>query len=194
MYDLDWDALDHPAADHGRGVVGLVLGTRVCAQRVARRLALWSASLACSGNFARWNGSDFLVTASDRIGNQLEVYSARIDASATLVEGPDVLRVMPVWETYGSPSAAMTPAGDLLMVYPLWAGNPYNAPRIQGELFDFGPPMPGDLDGDAVVGIIDFLMLLGAWGPCPPGDCPADLDGDGVVGIVDLLTLLANWS
>jgi len=139
-------------------------------------------------------GGDFLITASDRIGNELEVYSARIDASARLVEGPDVLRVMPVWETYGGSSAAMTPAGKLLMVYPLWAGNPYNAPRIQGELFDFGPPMPGDLDGDGVVGIIDFLMLLGAWGPCPPVNCPADLDGDGVVGIVDLLTLLANWS
>ncbi len=53
----------------------------------------------------------------------------------------------------------------------------------------------GDLNGDEVVDILDFLMLLAAWGscpePCPP--CPADLDGDCQVGIVDFLTLLENW-
>ena len=55
----------------------------------------------------------------------------------------------------------------------------------------------GDLDGDGVVGITDFLLLLGLWGPCPdpcPPSCDADLDGDCAVGIVDFLILLANWS
>jgi hypothetical protein len=27
---------------------------------------------------------------------------------------------------------------------------------------------PGDIDHDCIVGIHDFLMLLAAWGPCPP--------------------------
>ena len=49
----------------------------------------------------------------------------------------------------------------------------------------------GDLDGDGVVGIVDFLALLAAWGPNPGH--PADLDGDGVVGIVDFLALLGAW-
>ncbi len=56
--------------------------------------------------------------------------------------------------------------------------------------------VPGDLDGDGVVGITDFLALLAAWGSCPapcPPSCPADLDGDCTVGITDFLTLLANW-
>ncbi len=54
----------------------------------------------------------------------------------------------------------------------------------------------GDITGNGVVGINDFLLLLAAWGPCfgPPVACPADLDGDGTVGINDLLTLLAQWS
>ena len=39
---------------------------------------------------------------------------------------------------------------------------------------------------------MDFLGLLGLWGPCP-APCPADLDGDGVVGILDFLGVLANW-
>ena len=52
-------------------------------------------------------------------------------------------------------------------------------------------PCPWDLDGDGEVGIVDFLDLLGAWGPNPGH--PADFDGDGLVGITDFLELLGNW-
>ena len=62
------------------------------------------------------------------------------------------------------------------------------APQPSYEYFELG-----DLDGDGVVGIVDFLALLAIWGPCP-APCIADLDGDGMVGIVDFLGLLANWS
>jgi hypothetical protein len=54
----------------------------------------------------------------------------------------------------------------------------------------------GDLDGDGAVGILDFLALLAAWGPCPgpcPPFCPADVDFDCAVGITDFLALLGNW-
>ena len=55
--------------------------------------------------------------------------------------------------------------------------------------------IPADLDGDGLVGILDFLALLAAWGPCPgpPDPCLADIDGDGVVGIADFLYLLGVW-
>jgi hypothetical protein len=59
-----------------------------------------------------------------------------------------------------------------------------------------GPP-PGDIDGDGVVGVEDFLLLLEAWGPCPspcPPHCPADLDADCAVGVTDFLLMLANWT
>ena len=49
----------------------------------------------------------------------------------------------------------------------------------------------GDLNGDFIVGITDFLQLLGAWGPCD--GCLEDLDLDDVVGITDFLILLGNW-
>jgi hypothetical protein len=54
------------------------------------------------------------------------------------------------------------------------------------------PCTEGDLDGNNLVTIDDFLALLGDWGPC--GGCAADIDGDGEVGINDFLTLLGNWT
>lgn len=60
---------------------------------------------------------------------------------------------------------------------------------------DAPPPIPGDINGDGVVGITDFLQLLTLWGPCGNcNSCPADLDGDCTVGINDMLLLLANWT
>jgi predicted outer membrane repeat protein len=59
-----------------------------------------------------------------------------------------------------------------------------------------GNPFPvkfGDVDGDGIVGITDFLLLLGTWGSCVGDCCLADLDLDGNVGITDFLLMLANW-
>lgn len=53
-----------------------------------------------------------------------------------------------------------------------------------------------DLDGDGAVGIVDFLLLLISWGPCP-SPCPpygsGDVDGDCSVGLSDFAALLAGW-
>ena len=76
--------------------------------------------------------------------------------------------------------------------------NPVPPSRSAQASFDFtfGVSVLGDLDGDGTVGIIDFLILLASWGPCPqpcPPSCAADLDGDCTVGITDFLLLLAEW-
>ncbi|MHC4422766.1 MAG: hypothetical protein ACYS1E_19555, partial [Planctomycetota bacterium] len=58
------------------------------------------------------------------------------------------------------------------------------------------PPRPGDLDEDGVVGVLDFLILLAHWGPCPdpcPPHCLGDVDTDCTVSVTDFLILLANW-
>ena len=71
-----------------------------------------------------------------------------------------------------------------------------------GVLFDEGDPERffvveprggnfGDIDGDGIVGTLDLLLLLGAWGDNPGH--PADLNDDGNVGTRDLLILLGNW-
>ncbi len=51
---------------------------------------------------------------------------------------------------------------------------------------------PQDIDQDGTTGILDFLNLLAAWGPCA-GYCPQDIDGDGMIGITDFLALLGAW-
>ncbi len=55
--------------------------------------------------------------------------------------------------------------------------------------------VPGDLDGEGLVGDADLAILLRGWGPCPdpPAACPADLDGNGAVGTSDLVLLLSKW-
>ena len=54
---------------------------------------------------------------------------------------------------------------------------------------DFGTGR--DLDHDCRVGIVDFLILLAAWGE---SDSPADLNGDGTVGSLDFSILIDNWT
>ena len=51
-------------------------------------------------------------------------------------------------------------------------------------------PCPADTDGDGVVGIVDLLGLLAAWGTDDP---IYDIVPDGDVGILDFLALLAAW-
>jgi hypothetical protein len=68
---------------------------------------------------------------------------------------------------------------------------------IAQDLHYVADPLPatGDLDSDGVVGIIDFLSLLTAWGNCSVcANCPADLNDDCDVNVVDMLILLENWS
>ncbi|MCH8151544.1 MAG: hypothetical protein IH830_04120 [Planctomycetes bacterium] len=52
----------------------------------------------------------------------------------------------------------------------------------------------GDINQDGVVGILDLLLLLGAWTAFSETCCcPEDLDGDGDVDVIDLEILRANW-
>ena len=58
-------------------------------------------------------------------------------------------------------------------------------------VLDLEPIIPGDLNGDGVVGFPDLIALLSEWGLC--SGCPADLDGNGEVGFTDLVILLSNF-
>ncbi|MHC4785510.1 MAG: choice-of-anchor Q domain-containing protein [Planctomycetota bacterium] len=55
--------------------------------------------------------------------------------------------------------------------------------------FQVATSCPADLDGDSVVRIQDFLVLLANFGSSGPGD----IDGNGTVDVQDFLLLLAAW-
>jgi hypothetical protein len=86
----------------------------------------------------------------------------------------------------------------------IWVSGAVSSPGGSGEVVQMieiggtiAAPVAGDLNGDDIVGVADFLLLLAAWGPCPepcPPSCPADFDGDCTVGVTDFLIQLANWS
>ena len=63
--------------------------------------------------------------------------------------------------------------------------------EYQGDPFDV---VLADIDGDGLVGVVDFLNLLSAWGPCVDDCCLADLNRDGFVDTVDFLLLLSRWT
>jgi hypothetical protein len=51
---------------------------------------------------------------------------------------------------------------------------------------------PGDVDGNGVVDVVDFLALNSDYGNVCVG-CPSDLNGDGIVDINDFLLLNSNY-
>ena len=55
---------------------------------------------------------------------------------------------------------------------------------------------PGDVNGDGHVNIDDLLLVINAWGACPPAPaaCPADVNHDAAVNIDDLLMVITHWS
>jgi hypothetical protein len=81
------------------------------------------------------------------------------------------------------------------IAYDAWVARGKSAPVIMDSTTIALDPVngiPGDLDGDGVVGVDDLLILLGSWGACT--GCPGDINGDGTVGVDDLLVMLANFS
>ena len=96
------------------------------------------------------------------------------------------------WGDYGAVN--VDPVNGLTMwANPEYAENNSWRTWVEGftPVFD-----PADLDFDGAVGIQDFLILLGQWGPCAPPcppACTGDIDGDCNVGITDFLILLGNW-
>lgn len=59
---------------------------------------------------------------------------------------------------------------------------------------------PGDANSNGHVDGQDILMVINAWGLCPPiGSCPADIASttsyptDGSVNVKDLLTVIQNF-
>ncbi len=82
--------------------------------------------------------------------------------------------------TIGQPDAGAMTGGAYELSGGFWPGS---AASI---------PCPADVDGDGMVDVLDLLLVLAQWGPCPP-ICIGDVNGDGLVDVLDLLDVLTAW-
>jgi hypothetical protein len=104
-----------------------------------------------------------------------------------------VVATWPVETTeFGIRHHAVVTAGGVHRIEVGLAGDPGGAADVDLVVDYVDVLAVGDIDGDGTVGVVDFLLLLGSWGPCS-GACLADLDGDGAVGVTDFLMLLGHW-
>jgi len=142
-------------------------------------------------------GADFGLQFSSSTGTNTVVLVRLSSVTHSVNMGQRYVRLVESVPTGGpvnvaAPATANVAPPGFYMLFVVDAGGvPSEASIVQ-----VGPGLVGDLDGDGVVGILDFLALLAAWSPCPgpcPPSCPGDLDGDCTVGITDFLILLANW-
>ncbi len=174
----------------------------------------------CSFNCTRlllYNGANLVATTGNTLTGVLETLSAsgggtpidRIAVSSCEGSVFEIrIEVNPVGDCSNSPCGNN---GNKVLLCHVPPGNPDNAHTIcispnalaahlQNHEGDHcGPCTPvglsGDLDGDGIVGMVDFLALLKAWDSCSDcGACPADFDGDCSIGVLDLLILLENWT
>ena len=146
--------------------------------------------LAVAGSYTQTGQGTLEIELACPVGDQLNV-SGTVNLAGTLN-----LSLVTGSEPYGGQQFTIVTGSSVSGVFgtvnaPPGVNVSYEPGAVVVTVLVGDPPAPGDIDGDGIVGITDFLALLAAWGPNPGH--PADLDGDGIVGITDFLLLLANW-
>jgi hypothetical protein len=56
--------------------------------------------------------------------------------------------------------------------------------------------LPGDVDGDCDVDVVDIMLVAGRWNSAlgdPRYDPCYDVDGDGEIDVVDIMPVAAHW-
>ena len=122
---------------------------------------------------ANAGSSDLTVLLADRAGGLRRGYSVSVGA------GPDDMGLLD-WDGDGKLDAVV---GE------------WGAQQLQ-VVSNTGLHMPGDINGDWHVDVIDLLCLAGSWAKStgqPGFDPRCDLNSDGVVNVIDLLILADNW-
>ncbi len=151
--------------------------------------------LAVNGNSA----GDYVVVASTTAGGQVAVLNGTevIAASGDPIDLGTAGPLLPFIDTFDANDIVFSDDlnDDLVDDRSLYAFVSMRDEALQ-DLGDalvivrLAAPCPWDCgDGDGMVGVVDFLALLGQWGT-PAAPC--DFDGGGV-GVVDFLDLLGHW-
>ena len=129
------------------------------------------------------------VTPLAPVGNPLTVEWA-IDGVAIDAGGATALDLSTVDVPFGVSTLTATVRDDTTWVRNEFARAVYMTETREWSVVVTG--IPGDTNGDGLVGFLDLTSLIASYGFC--GVCPADFNGDGFVDFTDLGILLAAWS
>ncbi len=144
-----------------------------------------------AGHFdAVWDGETLAGVVSFPVAGSPSVFVHRVDGNGVVLHAPVAIS----GET-DTGTVAAAGADQAIAVSWFEHTTPFEGDLFAQRVNQNGSLgiIPGDLDADGDVDIVDLLALLAAWGPCP-APCIPDLDADGTVGIADFLILLANWT
>jgi hypothetical protein len=62
------------------------------------------------------------------------------------------------------------------------------------QKFALSVTIPGDINGDGIVNILDVSQILANWqSTVPPAPSAPDLNGDGKINVLDFSIVAANW-
>ncbi len=145
------------------------------------------------------SGSGAFVFWSDQPGNAT-LSAARLDGAGNHTwGGSGIIQPCTVASSKSRLNVARSDCGQALMA---WSDGRSDGGDIYAQNVNanavLGNRLEGDVNGDNLVDVVDFLGVIGGWGFCAGDPCLADVFpppcGDGEVTVNDLLSVLANWS
>lgn len=155
------------------GVEGTVAATPIASPLPGTFTSAQSVTLTASGSDSIHYIIDGVVAPTCSTGT---VYSGAIAVGSSLT-----IRAVACYN--GAPSQVV------IFAY----GINISAPSGGGGGGGGSPPVPGDFNGDAHVDLLDFNILVVAWGTTGPS-LTTDLNHDGVVDLLDFNILVVNWT
>lgn len=169
------------------GAFGGPQSTLTQGQIAASEGELWSLSA-----FARVNSDDSIAGTSNRVVMSLSFFNEsdqQIGSEDLIIADGQSLNDL--WTE--STLEAVAPNGtSWLQTSFTFFGNQGGAVWLD-EVELFAPLLPGDANGDGVVGLLDLDILGANWGTAGASLTDGDFNGDGVVTLLDLDILGANW-
>jgi alpha-tubulin suppressor-like RCC1 family protein len=124
-------------------------------------------------------GTTITILGSDLGASPIVRVGGNLATSVTVTSPTSLTAITPPGSIAGSVSVDVTTLGGT---------------SSRPNAFTYESPLcPADLNGDGVVNSLDTMIVMIAFGNCPPSPttCPADLNADGVVNAADV-TIVVN--
>jgi hypothetical protein len=135
------------------------------------------------------NSKVFIQTID--VGHPMEIHWYLDDVLVTELDGMDTIAISSLQLQPGVYSLSVTVVDPTPWVRDESARDSFMKQTFSWPVQILNDPCPADLNDDDMVGILDLLAIIDAWGTCQ--GCAADLDGNNLVNVADLLMVVDAW-